>query len=250
MDSRPRRATRARRIGMERAAYIARRLGTALRERRRALGLSQRQVAERVGLSQREICRLEAGTGANASHEIWATCGSGVGLQLAGFFEQAPGADQPRDLEHLRRQNLLIATAAPGGWAAVPEAALRDDGLRPRSIDVLLTRAGRREAAVVEIWDLLLDGGAAMRGLEAKVLATRTGLGSGWTVQGLLVVRGTRRNRELVRSLAALFWAKYPASSSAWLQALREPDRLMPLAAGLVWTDVRGDRLFAARLQP
>jgi hypothetical protein len=124
-------------------------------------------------------------------------------------------------MEHLRRQALVVEVAAPGGWQATPEAGVPGGAGRPRSIDVLLTRAVRREAAVVEVWDLILDGGEAMRGLEAKVLAVRERLGQGWHVRGLLIVRGTHRNRRLVRALAALFAASYPAPSGAWLDAMR-----------------------------
>jgi transcriptional regulator with XRE-family HTH domain len=233
--------------GRARAAYVARRLGTALREARHAAGLLQREVAARAGVSQPEIARLEGGHGSDTGIDTWAVCGAAVGLQLAAFFETAPGADLPRDIQHLKRQNLVIATAAGGGWNAEPEAALPDDGPRPRSIDVLLTRAARREAAVVEVWDLVLDGGHVMRSLEAKVLSTRDRLGPQWRVHGLLVVRGTRRNRALIGGLAALFAARYPASSHMWLRALREPDTPIPGAAGLAWTDVAGDRLVPAR---
>jgi hypothetical protein len=121
------------------------------------------------------------------------------------------------------------------------------DGPHPRSIDVLLRRAARHEAVVVEIWDLILDGGAAMRGLEAKVTATRSRLGPGWRVAGLFVTRGTHRNRALVRELSALFAARYPASSHAWIASLVDPERPMPGSAGFAWTTVRGDRLVAAR---
>ena len=233
----------------ERSKYVARRLGIGLRDGRITAGLLQREVASRAGVSQPEIAKLEGGHGTDTGIDTWAACGAAVGLQLAAFFEATPGADLPRDIEHLKRQNLVIATAAAGGWRAEPEAALLGDGPRPRSIDVLLTRAARHEAAVVEIWDLLLDGGAAMRGLETKVLATTGRLGQDWHVEGLLLVRGTQRNRGLVGSLAALFAARYPASSHAWLRALREGDAALPQAAGLAWTDVKGERLLPARLR-
>ena len=131
-------------------------------------------------------------------------CAAALNVQLAAFVEAMPGADLPRDIEHLRRQNLVVATAQAGGWTAIPEATL-DEGRWSRSIDVLLSRAARREAAVVEIWDLLLDGGEAMRGLAAKVQALRAQLDPAWRVQGLLLVRGTHRNRALVRELHDLF---------------------------------------------
>src|SRR6478609_5001257 len=229
--------------GRARAAYVAARLGTGLKDARVAAGLLQREVAARAGVSQPEIARLEHGHGSGTGIDTWAACGAAIGLQLAAFFEAVPGADLPRDIEHLRRQNLVIATAAAGGWRAEPEAALPGEGLRPHSIDVLLTRAARKEAAVVEVWDLVLDGGHVMRSLEAKVLATRDRLGPGWSVQGLLVVRGTHRNRQLIGGLGALFGARYPASSLGWLAALRDANVALPHAAGLAWTDVRGERL-------
>ena len=101
---------------------------------------------------------------------------------------------------------------------------------------------------MIEIWDLLLDGGEAMRGLASKVQALREQLGTAWQVQGLLVVRGTHRNRALVRDLRQLFAARYPASSQAWLKALTDPATPMPSTAGFAWTSVDGSRLVAARL--
>ena len=185
METQPRRrSTRARRTGLGRAGYLARRLGVALRDRRRGLHLTQREVAERAGVSQREVSRLELGHGGNTNVDTWAVVGAALGLQLASFFEQAPGADQPRDLEHLRRQDLVIRSATPGGWRGRPEVLLQDDGRYPRSIDVTLERADRREVAVVEVWDLLTDGGAAIRGLGSKVQATRQRLGPGWHARG------------------------------------------------------------------
>jgi transcriptional regulator with XRE-family HTH domain len=247
---RRRRATAQVQAGRRRATDVAGRLGRGLREARQSLGLPQREVASRAGVSQPEIAKLELGRGSDTGIDTWAACAAAVGLQLVAFLEQAPGADLPRDLQHLRRQNLVITISAPGGWLPAPEFLLPDDGPRPRSIDVLLTRAARREAAVVEIWDLILDGGAAMRGLEGKVLEVRRRLGPDWHVEGLLIVRGTLRNRRLVAELAALFAARYPASSAAWLRALARLDAPLPHGSGFAWTDVAGTSLRAARLGP
>jgi transcriptional regulator with XRE-family HTH domain len=235
------------RSGRGRSGYLAMRLGTALRERRRAAGLTQREVGQQAVMSQQEISHLERGRGADAPLLTWAVVGAVVGLQFTAFFERAPGASEPRDLQHLRGQNLIVATAEPGGWVSSPESLLADVGSHPRSIDVLLLRDARREAAVVELWDLLLDGGAAMRGLAAKVRATHDRLGTDVHVEGLLVVRGTARNRALVRELGPLFAARYPASSVGWLQALTLPDRPMPRGSGFLWTDVAASRLISAR---
>jgi hypothetical protein len=88
-----------------------------------------------------------------------------------------------------------------------------------------------------------------MRGLEGKVQTLRERLGPAWNVQGLLLVRGTRRNRDLVRELTPLFAARYPGSSDAWLRAFRDPEMPLPTAGGLAWTDVRGDHLIPSRLR-
>src|SRR4051794_7894218 len=130
MRTRARRArsTKVVGIGRERAGYLARRLATALKERRRASHLSQRRLAELVGLSQPEIHRLEVGRGANAGLDTWAAVAAALEMQLAAFVEQVPGASQPQDIEHLKRQDLVIRTAAAGGWHAEPEAMLADDG--------------------------------------------------------------------------------------------------------------------------
>ncbi len=178
---------------------------------------------------------------------MWAACADAIGLQLAAYFERTPAADAPRDIEHLRRQNLIVSIAKAGGWTAIPEAVV-DEGRWSRSIDVLLGRAARHEAAVIEIWDLILDGGEAMRGLESKVQALRAQLGGAWSVQGLLVVRGTHRNRALVRELRHVFAARYPAPSTTWLRALEDPTTPMPSAGGFAWTSVGGNTLAAARL--
>jgi transcriptional regulator with XRE-family HTH domain len=249
MNPRPRRrrANRTTRIGWQRADVLAHRLGVALREYRNEIGMTQRVVGERAGIAQTEVSRLERGLGARTSLQTWSACGAAVGHPLVGYFERVSSTDQPRDIEHLRRQSLLISLAELGGWSAVPEAALPDDGPRPRSVDVLLARPSRREMAIVEVWDLLTDGGAAMRGLEAKVIAWRARLGGTWRVRGLFVVRATRRNRQLIRDLRPLFEARFPASSTAWLSCLTDSATPLPDADGLVWSDVAGTKLTPAR---
>ncbi|MHB8892993.1 MAG: helix-turn-helix domain-containing protein [Candidatus Limnocylindrales bacterium] len=243
-----RRSTAARRRARSRAEYVARRIGTGFRDARLAQGLRQVDVALAAAISQPFYSRIERGLELGVSLLTLMACASALKVQLAAFVEALPGASLPRDIEHLRRQSLLVAIASRGGWLAAPEALLTNDGPRPRSIDVLLTRAERREAAVVEIWDLLLDGGDAMRVLDAKVLATQARLGPEWRVGGLLLLRRTSRNRTLVRGLAPLIVARFPASSGVWLRALATPGVPMPEGAGFAWTNVRGDRLVALRL--
>ncbi len=243
-----RRTTGIQRIAATHVAYLVRRIGTGLKDARLALHLRQLDAARRAGITQAHWSRLERGLETGASLVTLAACGNAVHPRLAAFIEAQPGAELPRDIEHLRRQQAIVMLAQAGGWEATPEAAVPGGGPRPRSIDVLLVRRVRHEAAVAEVWDLLLDIGDAMRGLEAKVLATRERLGPGWRVEGLLVVWGTRRNRGLVRELRALFAARYPGSSRGWLLALSEPGARMPDGAGFAWTSSEGGRLVPARL--
>ncbi len=243
-----RRAGMARITGRRRSGYLAQRIGIGLRESRIGVRLTQAEASDRAGVSQPFWSRLERGGGGTASLETLAACAAAVDTQLAAFLEAVPGADLPRDMEHLRRQQLVVGLARNGGWIARPERPIDPLARRSRSIDVELERTSRREIAVVEIVDLLTDGGDAMRGLADKVAAVRRDAGAGWSVSGLLVLRSTSRNRGLVQEFADLFAARFPASSAAWLASLRDPARRMPTADGLAWSSVSGDRLFAARL--
>lgn len=196
-------------------------------------------------MSQPRWSELERGLGRGATVDTWSIAAQGVGFQLAAFLEAAPGASRPRDMEHLRRQNVLVELAAPGGWRALPELAV-DPTPRSRSIDVALLHDRPREAAAAEVWDWFDDVGESLRGLDAKKLLLRDRLEREapgerpWRVGGLFVVRDTSRNRLLVRELGALFDARFPAASSDWLAALRDPRVEMPTADGFLWGDRTG----------
>lgn len=246
-DRHRRRAGALRRRGRLRSLEIMRRLGVGLRAARTRAGLRQRDVADLAGISQSFFSRIERGVVTSVSIETVAACCEAVGHRLAAFVELAPGATAPRDMEHLRRQRLVLDIASRGAWHGTPEAAVPGDGPHPRSIDVLLRRPVRREIAVVEIIDMLADVGDAVRNLEAKVAAI-SAAEPGVRVSGLLLVRRTARNRHVVAELRSIFAARYPASSAAWLRALEDPAAPMPDAGGFAWTSVAGDRLVAARL--
>jgi transcriptional regulator with XRE-family HTH domain len=273
-----RRARSEARIGRQRARQVATRLGVALRTARAASGLTQAEVADRAGVSQGLISLLERGLGTTSSIETWACIAAAVGEQLVGFLELAAGATAPRDIEHLRRQSALVELAARGGWTALPELAIDPNVARSRSIDIALIRPATREAVAVEIWNWFDDVGAALRGLDAKrsmlerrldaphEAAPALGAGPGWSsephggsppgpapdstwsVGGLFVVRGTRRNRALVAELHPLFAARFAGSAVGWLRTLVEPSTPMPDADGLLWTDQAGSGFRPARL--
>jgi len=257
--------TRSRRAGSKairgrrRASVLATRLGVGLREGREAAGLKQEQASALSGISQPRWSGLERGLGTSASIETWAIAASTVGQVLTAFLERASGADQPRDIEHLKRQNALIAFAAGGGWHALPELAIDSKVPRSRSIDVALLRPERREAVACEIWNWFEDVGDALRSHDRKVRALAERLEHGvlapaglspllvagtWRTAGLFVVHETRRNRRLVGDLHALFLARFPGSARSWLTALRDPATPMPGADGLLWS--RADASLAA----
>ncbi len=241
----------ARAKARERARYLSRRIGIGLRDARFGLGLRQRDASARAGVSQPFWSRLERGLVPTVALETVAACAAAVDLQLAAFLEAMPGADLPFDIEHMRRQAALVRIATPGGWRAMPERAVDPDARRSRAIDVYLERPERRDAVVVEIVDLLLDGGAALRGLQDKVASIRREKADcrdgEWAVQGLLVVRATRRNRRTIAELRPLFAARFPGSAVAWLAALTDAAAPMPHGDGFLWS-VGTDRLQVARL--
>jgi transcriptional regulator with XRE-family HTH domain len=232
--------------GRERGRYLARRIGIGLRESRIALRLTQNQAAGRAGVSQQHWSALERGLGMATSLETLAASAAAVDLQLAAFLERQPGADLPRDIAHLRGQAMIVQVASAGGWRAAVERPIDPHAARSRSIDVELRRQSRYEAAIIELVDLVADAGQDMRGLSDKVAAVRRER-PGDRVAGLLAVRGTRRNRELVAELAPLVDARFPGSSSAWLAALTTVDVPMPQEDGLVWARVDGSGLSARR---
>ena len=239
------------RAGQVRAGIVSKRLGTALRDARTSAGMTQAQVADRAALSQTLISDLERGLGTTASIETWGMVAAAVGEQLVGFLERAPGADVPRDIEHLRRQSALIAIAASGGWRALPELRLDQDARWSRSIDVALVRGPSHEAIVVEIWNWFEDVGGALRGLGGKVAALRDQLDPSveWTIRGLFIVRDTRRNRQLVSELGPMLGARFPGNARAWLRALTDAAQRMPDGDGLLWSDRAGTGLKASRLR-
>jgi transcriptional regulator with XRE-family HTH domain len=248
-DRRRRRATAERLEGRRRAALVGRRVGIGLRDSRLALQLTQTEAADRAGISQASWSRIERGVAGAASLETLACCAAALGTQLAAFVEARPGADLPSDIEHLRRQELVIELARRGGWLAQPELAIDPRAERSRSIDVHLARFGGAERAVVEIVDLVTDGGSEFRNLTDKTAAVRRMAGDGARVRGLLVLRATARNRATVAEFPSLFATRFMGSSSQWLRALGDPAVAMPDGDGLVWSTIRGDRLVAAALR-
>lgn len=101
---------------------------------------------------------------------------------------------------------------------------------------------------MIELVDLLVDGGEAMRGLSDKVAAMRRQEPKA-NISGLLVVRATARNRLVVRDLASVLQARFPGRSAEWLSTLASATAKMPERDGIAWMRVDGLGLTAVRLR-
>jgi hypothetical protein len=225
-----------------------------LRDSRKRRRLRQQDVADSAGLSRTAVVAMEGGGGASFSLVVWVRASGAAGAGLRAYLEQASAADEPRDVTHLRGQELVVRTARPGGWRGRPEVRFDRDPERSRSADVLLERPG--EVALFEVFDWLGDVGGEFRAWDRR-LARVDQWSAGRTrpedeplprVGGCWVLRATRRNRELVGEFRSLFAARFPGSAVAWLRALSDPTSRMPQDPALIWISVGGDRLWPARL--
>jgi transcriptional regulator with XRE-family HTH domain len=254
-----RRRSTARRTALQvradtRAQQLASDLGRALREARRRSGLSQARVAELAAIGQTTVSELERGLGADVSLLVWTRAAHAAATDLRAYLERVAAADVPRDAVHLRHQELLISMAAPGGWKAMPEAAIDTDRQRSRAADVVLQRG--KEYILSEIWDRFDDVGASLRAwdrrmarLEALAIARLpVGVDTPPTIGGVWIVRATVRNRDLIATHRGVFSARFPGPGRPWIRALTDRDEPMPRAPAILWASVDGKRLHPARL--
>jgi len=187
--------------------------------------MTQAQVAEAAGLAPSTASEAERGKGVGFTVRTWARLAMAVGVDLRAYLERASSAGQPRDIVHLRNQELLVRVAAAGGWSARPEEAIDDPAHGTRSVDVLLTRRGEfeLEMALLEVFDWFDDVGAAARSWDRRLarVEARASLrlppppmvGDGERlprVSGCWIVRATLRNRELIAAHAGIFRARFP----------------------------------------
>lgn len=234
-----------------RADEIATYLGRALRDARHSVRRTQAEIAAIAGVSRSLVSEMERGHAAAVSLVVWTRVTRATEGDLRAYVERATSTDQPRDVVHLRAQELVVRTATRGGWQAQPERTIDLDPGRSRSADVVLARGS--EVAFVEVFDWLPDVGDAFRSWDRK-LATVEGRAiaragpASIRASGIWVLRSTRTNRRLVAEFRSLFRARFPGSAAAWLACLDAGDRPMPAAPALVWITVAGDRLAPSRL--
>jgi hypothetical protein len=187
----------------------------------------------------------------------WDRAAHAVGTTLSAYLPQASAADQPRDAVHLRNQELVLRTARSGGWRGAPEQALDRELTRSRHGDVVLSRHRADSAAewcLVEVVDWLADVGESVRDFDRRLAALdrfAVARMRGDAVPqsgGIWLLRATTRNRRLVADHREFFRGRFPGSGRAWLATLLDPRSPMPSEPALLWVDVGGTRIFAARL--
>ncbi len=242
---RPSRAAEAAALDREMLAGV----GRGLRESRLRRGLTQAAVAQRAGVSRATVQRVEGGQSGNVTIDSLQRAAVAVGRPLR--IELAPDARrEPADAGHLGVQELVVRLGSSGGYAPLPEMPVGRAGSW-RSTDVVLRSDPRRRLLIVECWNTIGDVGAAYRGTSRKLEDGEEYAAGRWgddpnLVSACWVVRATARNRALLARYPALFAARFPGSSRAWVRALTEGTE-PPRETGLVWCDVAATRLYAWR---
>jgi transcriptional regulator with XRE-family HTH domain len=243
-----------RQAGADQASdQLAANLGRMLLDARTITRKSQAAASADAGITQGMWSKLEHGSGARVTLATWNRAATAVDSSLAAYLRATSAAGQPRDAVHLRHQELILRTAAPGGWSGAAEVQLDANAQASRSGDVLLQRGF--EFALIDVWDWFDDVGAALRAwprrlnaVERIAIARMIGDAPLPRVSGCWVVRATNRNRRLIADHRHLFRASLPGSGQAWLAAFGDRSIPMPTEPALLWVTVAGDRLYAPRL--
>lgn len=190
----------------QRARRLDARIGAEIRGARRMAGISQDALGVAVGVSGSEVGRIERGeapwlTVVQATRLLRA-----LGLDL--WMKTFPTGPPLRDAGHLR---LLrdFEQRLPASLQCVREWPIPNDRDR-RAIDLVIVGLPKRTAVEAE------TGLEDMQALQRDINLKRRDAG---IERMILLVRGTKRNREMLRAADALRQA-FPASTRAVLSAL------------------------------
>lgn len=192
--------------GARRGRQLNRMIGSEIRNGRRMAGLSQDELGAMVGLSGSEVGRIERGeapwlTVIHASKLL-----SAVGLEL--WAKAYPAGPPLRDAGHLRLLGEFEARL-PQSVQCHREWPIPNDRGR-RAIDLVLLGLPRRTG--VEAETVLEDLQALERDINQKRRDANLD-------RMILLVRGSRRNREILRGADALRRA-FPLETRGVLAAL------------------------------
>lgn len=209
-------------------------LGDQIRCTRAAAGRRQAEVADQAGVSATMVCRMELGRGASISLGSWAAVAASLGVDLVAVASERESQRQD-DIE-LRCHRLAAEVAVGGGWTATTEIVRASPDRAPSSVETILVRPSRNEAAVVRAWHPVPNMGVALDTLQARKDDLRRSFGPGWTVSALVLCPWTTAGRRRISELAPSLATVMPATSGAWMTALRHARSPMP-PDGLLWTD-------------
>ena len=207
---------------------LAARMGLRIRRARIARGWRQADLADIVSVSQSTICRMELGRGVQVPLDTWLRVATALGLVLT--FDLVPSRIARQESDQQRCHRLVTERALTGGWAAWTTGD-----------ETVLERPERREVAIVRIWDVIGDVGAAVRALERRLATERSERGDGWRISGLVVVTPTGHNRRRLSESGGTVNQAFPVRGARWLIALGGGP--MPDGAGMLWTSSRMERL-------
>lgn len=231
----------SRRSLVGRKAEEARRaIGTQIRQLREDAGLSQRQLAAAAAVPQSHLSEIERGI-AEASITTLAALSNVLGADLSVRLFPTTG---PRI--HDRTQAAIVEAllrAAHPSWKRLVEVPV----WRPVRgvIDLVLARPGEVvvgtevHSQVRRLEQQLRWGHEKAESLPSADAWSMLSEGRATaTISQLLVLRNTRANRDVARSLAETLRAAYPAKAADTIRALRDVATPWPGGA-LVWADVK-----------
>ena len=205
------------------SSELNRKLGQMLLDGRARQRITQDRAAELAGISRSEWSNLERGKKV-ATMPLWNRAAFAVGGKLRAYVEETSAATGPRVAVHLRNQELVLRTAAPGRWHGVGEAQIDPDAGRSRHADVLMERRQvglGDEYALCEVSDWVPDVGDGVRDFQRRLAAVdryavaRMRDDAVPRTCGFWLVRATLRNRRLVDEHRNFFHSRFPGSGRA-----------------------------------
>ena len=193
-------------VGRRRGERLARELTTEWRELRLAAGISQLAISRTVGISRSTYARLERGEAAEIGLVRAAVITAALGGDLS--IKVYPAGPPIRDIAHVALLTTFEARLA-AKWRVTHEAPVGPPG-------------------DLRAWDRRLDGVVSI-GVEAEVVIRdlqaverrmqRKKQESG-VRRMLLVVRGTHRNRQVLREMLPSLRGTFPLGSREVMEAL------------------------------
>lgn len=224
------------------AADLRRAIGTDLRRTRLDAHLSIRTVARAAAVTPGHLSEIERGA-TDASLAVLTSLGHVLGATISIRLFPGTGARIHDRLQAPIVEALLRETHS--SWKRLVEVPV----WRPARgvIDAVLAQPGQLMVAT-EVHSEITRLEQLVRWSQEKAASLPSA--ASWSLLSdgkpavetsrLLVVRSTKRNRDIANAFEATLRAAYPGAAVDALAALRDPASRWPGPA-VVWADVRGD---------